>query len=52
VSEHGLHPIDDELREDWVEEWVDEGLVAVEGYLGKHAAFDDFLTGRDQRPAA
>ena len=47
VSEHDLHRIDDDLREDWVDAWVAEGLSEVESYLGKHAAFDDFLNDRD-----
>jgi len=47
VSEHGLHRIDDELREDWVDSWVAQGLAEVETYLGKHAAFDSFLEDRD-----
>jgi hypothetical protein len=47
VSERGLHRIDDELREDWIDAWVSEGLTDVESYLGKHAAFGDFLADRD-----
>jgi hypothetical protein len=45
VSEHGLHRIDDELREDWIDSWVADGLAEVESYLGKHADFDAFLDG-------
>lgn len=47
VNEHGFHLIDDELREDWIDAWVVEGISAVESYLGKYAAFDAFLDGRD-----
>lgn len=47
VSEHALHRLDDELREDWIDSWVTQGLVEVETYLGKHAAFDAFLEDRD-----
>jgi hypothetical protein len=49
VSDDGLHLIDDELREEWLDEWAAEGISAVESYLGKHAAFDSFLesSGRD-----
>lgn len=47
MSDHGLHLIDDELNEDWVDAWVTEGLSAVESYLGKYAAFDAFLEGAD-----
>jgi hypothetical protein len=47
VSEHGLHRIDDELREDWIDSWFTQGLAEVETYLGKHAAFDAFLEDRE-----
>ena len=47
MSERGLHLIDEELREDWIDAWVAAGISAVEDYLGKHAAFDAFLHGRD-----
>jgi hypothetical protein len=49
VSVHGLHLIEDELRDDWVDLWAAEGISAVESYLGKHAEFDRFLesSGRD-----
>lgn len=49
MSDHGLHLIDDELRDDWVDWWAAEGISAVETYLGRHADFDSFLesSGRD-----
>jgi hypothetical protein len=47
VSEHGLHLIDEELRDDWLEAWIAEGLSEVEAYLRRHAAFDAFLDGSD-----
>lgn len=49
MSDHGLHLIDDELRDDWVDRWAAEGISAVETYLGRHADFDSFLesSGRD-----
>ena len=49
MSNHGLHLIDDELRDDWLDAWAAEGISAVESYLGKHAEFDRFLesSGRD-----
>jgi len=47
VSDDGLHLIDDELREDWIDAWVVEGLAAVEAYLRTYAAFDAFLDGAD-----
>ncbi|HYY77162.1 MAG TPA: hypothetical protein VE644_12660 [Gaiellaceae bacterium] len=45
MSNPGLHLIDDELREDWIDSWVTEGISEVESYLGKYAAFDAFLDG-------
>jgi hypothetical protein len=45
LSNPGLHLIDDELHEDWIDAWVTEGISAVESYLGKYAAFDAFLDG-------
>jgi len=45
LSDPRLHLIDDELREDWIDAWVTDGISAVESYLGKHAAFDAFLDG-------
>jgi hypothetical protein len=45
LSNPGLHLIDDELREDWIDSWVTEGISEVESYLGKYAAFDAFLDG-------
>jgi hypothetical protein len=47
LSEYSLHRIDEELHEGWIDAWVADGLVDVEAYLGKHAAFDAFLDGRE-----
>ena len=47
MSDPGLHLIDDELREGWIDGWVAEGMSAVEAYLRKHAAFDAFLDGNE-----
>jgi hypothetical protein len=38
-----LHRIEDDLSEDWVEEWADGGVQAIERYLAKHLAFLSFL---------
>jgi len=38
-----LHRIEDDLSEDWVEEWADGGVQAIETYLAKHLAFLSFL---------
>jgi hypothetical protein len=38
-----LHRIEDDLSEDWVEEWAEGGVQAIESYLAKHLAFLSFL---------
>ena len=47
MSEHGLHYVEDDLREGWVEDWATGGVAALEDYLAKHGAFLDFLGGED-----
>jgi hypothetical protein len=47
LSEHGLHRIDDDLAEDWLESFAAAGLDEVEAYLRKHADFQTFLEDRD-----
>lgn len=47
MNEHGLHYVEHDLREDWIEEWAAVGVVALEDYLAKHGAFLDFL-GNDE----
>jgi hypothetical protein len=47
MSEHGLHYVEDDLREGWVEEWATAGVAELEHYLAKHGAFLDFL-GSDE----
>ena len=46
--ERGVHRIADVLADSWLEDFVTQGLVDVETYLAKHAAFDAFLDDRDQ----
>ena len=36
----------------WLRGWTDEGLAALERYLGNHAAFADFLAAREKRSKA
>ena len=38
-----LHRIEEDLSENWVEEWADGGVQAIERYLAKHLAFLSFL---------
>jgi hypothetical protein len=40
---HGLHRIEEELGESWLEPWLEHGLATLEAYLAKHAAFVDYL---------
>jgi hypothetical protein len=38
-----LHRIEDDLQGDWVADWAEHGVVAIEEYLAKHLAFQSFL---------
>jgi len=46
MSERGLHRIEDDLAETWIEDWAGAGVAEIEDYLGKHAAFLAFLEAR------
>jgi hypothetical protein len=48
VSERGLHRIEDDLQESWLEDWAGAGVAEIEAYLAKYAAFLSFL---DQQEA-
>jgi hypothetical protein len=43
VNERGLHYIEDDLSETWVEDWASAGVAQIEELLSKHAAFLAFL---------
>jgi hypothetical protein len=47
LSERGLHRIDDDLSEAWLEAFVAHGLDEVEAFLRRHADFQTFLEERD-----
>jgi hypothetical protein len=47
VSESGVHRIEDDLAENWLESFIAEGLDEVEAYLRKHLDFQSFLEDRD-----
>jgi hypothetical protein len=47
VDERGLHYIEDDLADDWLQDWALAGIAAIEAYLGKHAAFLAFLEGEE-----
>lgn len=43
MSERGIHRIEDDLAETWLEDWAGAGVAEIEDYLTKHAAFLSFL---------
>jgi hypothetical protein len=47
LPENGVHRIEDDLVDNWLESFVAEGLDEVEAYLRKHADFQSFLEDRD-----
>jgi hypothetical protein len=47
MSERGLHQIEDDLSETWLEDWAGAGVAEIEAYLSKHAAFLSFLESRE-----
>jgi hypothetical protein len=38
-----FHRIEDDLSNDWVADWAQTGVQAIEEYLAKHLAFQTFL---------
>ena len=48
MSERGLHFIEDDLAESWLEDWAGAGVGEIEDYLAKHAAFLAFLGDSDE----
>jgi hypothetical protein len=47
VSESGVHRIDEDRAENWLEAFIAEGLDQVEAFLRKHSDFQSFLEDRD-----
>ena len=47
MSERGLHRIEDDLVETWLEDWAGAGVAEIEDFLAKHAASLSFLEGRE-----
>jgi hypothetical protein len=47
MSERGLHQIEDDLSETWLEDWAGAGVAEIEALLAKHAAFLSFLDTHD-----
>ena len=48
MSARGLHRIEDELGETWLERWLEAGLEELADYLAKHAAFLTYLETPEQ----
>ena len=47
MSERGLHQIEDDLSETWLEDWAGAGVAEIESYLAKYAAFLAFLDNQE-----
>ena len=47
MSERGLHQIEDDLSETWLEDWAGAGVAEIEVYLAKYAAFIAYLDSQD-----
>jgi hypothetical protein len=47
MSERGLHQIEDDLSETWLEDWAGAGVAEIEALLAKHAAFLSFLESQE-----
>jgi hypothetical protein len=47
MSERGLHYIEDDLSDTWLEDWAGAGVAEIESYLAKHAAFLSFLESQE-----
>jgi len=48
MSDRGMHHIQDDLVDTWVEDWAAVGLNEIEALLAKHAAFLGFLEANDE----
>jgi len=47
MSDRGLHYIEDDLSETWIEDWAGAGIAEIEDLLTKHAEFLSFLDPSD-----
>lgn len=47
MSERGLHQIEDDLSDTWLEDWAGAGVAEIEALLAKHAAFLSFLESQE-----
>ena len=47
MSARGLHQIEDDLSETWLEDWAGAGVAEIEALLAKHAAFLAYLESKE-----
>jgi predicted nucleic-acid-binding protein len=47
MNTHHTHLASLSVDEAWIVDWATDGVLAIERYLAKHAAFADFLRTRD-----
>jgi len=47
MSERGLHRIEDDLADTWLEDWAGAGVAEIEDFLAKHAAFLRFIDAQE-----
>jgi hypothetical protein len=47
MSDRGMHAIEDDLAENWLDDWVGAGIAEIEDYLVKHARFIDYLEAHE-----
>ena len=47
MNDHHTYLISLSVDDAWIVEWAADGVLAIECYLAKHAAFADFLRARN-----
>ena len=47
MDNRNVYEIQDDLTDTWLEDWAGAGVVEVEEYLAKHAAFLSYLETRE-----
>ena len=47
MNDHDTHLASLDVDEAWIVDWATDGILAIERYLAKHAAFADFLRARN-----
>ena len=46
MSERGIHFVEADLEESWLRDWIGVGIVELQAYLERHAAFAAYLLSR------